>query len=384
MRKKRKRRPVFRATKLTKSQILDGADDWYARRGSWPHQYSGLIPGALGEQWRRVDYSLRYGLRGLPGKSSLAQLLAERRGVRNLHDLPRLTISKILAWADEHFRRSGEWPAIESGAIIGTKGETWAGINASLRNGGRGLPGGGSLAELLARKRGVRNRSALADLSIRDILAWADAHFHRHGSWPTKKSGAVADSNGETWVAIEVALNKGNRGLPGGSSPAGFLAEHRGKRNRKALPRIALDDILAWADDHCRRYGIWPTRKSTAMIPGPAGDTWLDIDEAVRRGTRGLPGGFSLARLLAKERGVRNRKALPKLRIEQLLAWAEEHVRRTARWPSADCGEIRGSGGETWMAIESALRNGQRGLPGGSSLSRLLQEHARRVTASPR
>src|SRR5262249_6645494 len=36
---------------------------------------------------------------GLTGGSSLAQLLAERRGVRNHLRLPRLTVEQIAAWA---------------------------------------------------------------------------------------------------------------------------------------------------------------------------------------------------------------------------------------------------------------------------------------------
>jgi hypothetical protein len=45
---------------------------------------SGVIKDDLAETWRRVDNGLRYGLRGLPGGSSLARLLDEKRGVRNV------------------------------------------------------------------------------------------------------------------------------------------------------------------------------------------------------------------------------------------------------------------------------------------------------------
>jgi hypothetical protein len=81
-------------------------------------------------------------------RSSLAKLLAEHRSVRNIHDLPSLTIEQILAWADEHKTTTGVWPGKESGAVTGAN-ETWAGINAALSRGNRGLPGGSSLAKLL-------------------------------------------------------------------------------------------------------------------------------------------------------------------------------------------------------------------------------------------
>ena len=40
----------------------------------------GPIPEVPGEQWRNVDAALREGFRGLPGGSSLTQLLTEGRG----------------------------------------------------------------------------------------------------------------------------------------------------------------------------------------------------------------------------------------------------------------------------------------------------------------
>src|SRR5262245_5533659 len=119
MRKKRYRRKrlAFRAAELCEAQILAWADDWHERVGRWPHDHSGKIPGSIGENWRKVSNALRLGLRGLPGKSSLAQLLAQQRGVRNSHGLPDLAVGKILAWADAHFRRTGQWPKVVSGPI---------------------------------------------------------------------------------------------------------------------------------------------------------------------------------------------------------------------------------------------------------------------------
>ena len=66
---------------LKLSQILRWADNYHRRTGQWPVDSSGPIPEAPGTTWRAVDQSLRRGFRGLPGKSSLARLLHERRGV---------------------------------------------------------------------------------------------------------------------------------------------------------------------------------------------------------------------------------------------------------------------------------------------------------------
>src|SRR5262245_65187671 len=65
----------------------------------------------------------------------------------------------------------------------------------------------------------------------------------------------------------------------------------------------------------------------------------------------------------------------PRLTVEQILAWADAHHRRTGRWPIASGGRIPGADNENWQGIDGALRFGRRGLTGGLSLRRLLAEH---------
>jgi hypothetical protein len=51
----------------SESQILTWGDARRARTGQWPRMDSGLVRDQLGDNWRRVDTALRYGLRGLAG-----------------------------------------------------------------------------------------------------------------------------------------------------------------------------------------------------------------------------------------------------------------------------------------------------------------------------
>jgi hypothetical protein len=104
-----------------------------------------------------VEMALSLGARGFPGGSSLIQLLVERRGIRNRKRPPPLTIPQILAWADAHHTRVGEWPAESSGPVAESPEDSWRTISRALRNGRRALPGGSSLAQLLAQERGVSN-----------------------------------------------------------------------------------------------------------------------------------------------------------------------------------------------------------------------------------
>jgi superfamily II DNA or RNA helicase len=356
---------------ITIEQILRLADAHHLKCGRWPNVESGEVDSSPGETWRGIHGVLYKGGRGLPGGSSLAQLLAEHRGVRNRLALPDLTDGKILAWADAHYREHGEWPKLSSGPVTGAPGEKWGNVNACLHNGGRGLPGGSSLARLLAEHRGVRNVHSLPDLKPQNILRLADAHFHAHGEWPKAKSGEVSGMPGETWTGIDIALSRGTRGLPGGSSLAQLLTGHRGVRNRLALPDLTDEKILAWADAHYREHGEWPKQVS-GPVSGVPGEKWANINASLHAGGRGLPGGSSLARLLAQHRGVRNRLALPDLTDEKILAWADAHYREHGEWPRGKSGEVMNEPGQTWTGIDVALSQGCRGLPGGSSLAKLI------------
>jgi hypothetical protein len=59
---------------------------------------------------------------------------------------------------------------------------------------------------------------------------------------------------------------------------------------------------VAWAEAHRRRNGRWPSSGS-GTVAGAAGETWRGLDQALRAGYRGLPGGSSLAGLLRRHAG---------------------------------------------------------------------------------
>jgi len=289
----------------------------------------------------------------------------------------KLTITQILTWADEFHRQHGSWPRKESGPIPGTD-EGWQNIDRALRMGWRGLARS-SLPKLLALHRGYRNKKGLPKLTEMQIVHWAEAWRRKTKRYPKRHSGPVPGVPGETWARINNALVHGLRGLPGGSSLARLLAEYRSVRNDKQLPRFTIPGILAWVDAYRRRTGAWP-RYTSGKIEG-TDETWTAVDMALRNGLRGLPGGSSLAQLLAQQRGVKNEKRLPPLTVNGIWAWMVSHHCRTGQWPTAHSGRVIGTRWETWAGVAAALRRGRRALKGTSSLKQLrlnkLAEHAR-------
>jgi hypothetical protein len=248
---------------------------------------------------------------------------------------------------------------------------------------------GGTLTTAKGSGRGRGGASRRPDLSVEQILEWVDAHRRRTGSWPTTKSGPVADVPGETWIAINASLYVGRRGLPGGASLPRLLAEWRGVDMRASLrnprrphwkheprPRMSVPEILQWADMRHLVTGRWP-RVSSPPKGLPLGESWAAVNSALGQGLRGLPGGMTLAAVLMEHRGVRNKQGLPPLTVEEILAWADAHHEATGEWPRIDSGPVAGAPtvGDTWAYIHDALSRGLRGLPGGSTLVRLLAEH---------
>lgn len=286
---------------ITEEQILQWADDYFQTNGRWPNKSSDKVKEGLGETWSGINAALRLGLRGLQGGCTLAQLLAEKRGYLYSRNRPKLTTSQILGWADAYKAQHGEWPFRNSGAINDAPGETWGAINAALLQGSRGLPGGRSLAQLMAEKRGYRNPKARSKLTINNILSWADAHHERYGEWPTAASGQVHGEPGEKWSGINRSLYRGQRGLPANLSLARLLGEKRGVRRTWQRPELTEKQILRWADEYFAKHKKWP-RTSSGTVEGTSGENWSAINQALGKGVRGLPGGGSLSKLLKPRR----------------------------------------------------------------------------------
>jgi len=301
----------------------------------------------------------------MPGGDSLTRFLIRHRGIRSERYLQALDLSRILAWADDYRRRHGRWPSRSSGAVADSDGDTWQGIDDALRVGLRGLPGGSSLAKLLEQERHASNVRHLPDLNIPHILQWAYAHRAVHGCWPTRRSGAIPGNEVDTWATIATALYRGIRGIPEPTSLARLLAKHRGRRTQLDASPHSVNQILEWADRWCEERGTWPGQ-SSGPIPNAQGETWRAVDWALHAGFRGLPGGDSLAGLLTRYRGVRSRAHRPKLELMQIRAWAEAYRAKHGKWPTGNSGPVEAAEGESWRAIDMALKGGRRGLPGGS------------------
>ena len=284
----------------------------------------------------------------------------------------------------------------------------WNCVDQCLRNGGRGLPGGSSLYQLLvahglkggkidwdAQPLGECADSELAEnleiskeavqkqRSDRGIPAFNLAHelttdsilddclryFKKHKRYPTQRDGAK-------WKNIHQALRNGHRGLPGGSSLHQLLVYHGFKKETKLeVGSLTEIQIVKAAKVYHKKHGKWPSLSSVDAARGfDFKVSWRSINSALRGGFRGLPGGSSLHQLLV-DHGLIDE--VTNLTEVQIVKAAKAHHKKHGKYPSSISGDASGFFGfkATWMSIHSALKGGCRGLPGGSSLSLLKKKH---------
>jgi hypothetical protein len=225
-----------------------------------------------------------------------------------------------------------------------------------------------------AQPRRIRSKPSprRPSITLDEILARADAWYAANGCWPRARDD-------RDWQSIDNALRYGTRGLPGGSTLQKVLVEHRGVLDRYRTSALTVRQIVSWAKAHHKRTGSYPTARSGAIVERPD-VTWRTIDHALQQGRYGVPRGSSLAQLLAQKLNIRTRAVIPRLTEEAILKWAEGHKRQTGGWPYAQAGPVLDAPEESWKGIDSALRFGYRGLPGGSSVHLLLVRAGKKTT----
>jgi hypothetical protein len=290
-----------------------------------------------------------------------------------------LTEERIIEAAKRHHVRTGRWPTKNSGDATEAFGfkTTWSAIHTALRFGCHGLPGGASLHRLLQPLTG--NVATLLTEGM--IINAAKLHHARTGRWPSKACGEAADDFGFeiTWLAVNTALREGYRGLAGGSTLDRLLKEisgrtPRARRGTKTTIHLTEAAILEAARRHHARTGQWPSRRSGDATQDIGHRmTWAAVSHALSFGFHGLAGGSTLTKLLqpSLSRVVRQASDLTE---ETLLQAAKRYHDRTGRWPTQVSGDATDDLGfaTKWNSIDQALRAGRNGLPGGSSLSKLL------------
>jgi hypothetical protein len=188
---------------------------------------------------------------------------------------PPLTVAQILAWADSHHARTGRWPITTSGPVPDHPGEEWVRIDAALRRGLGGLPGGDSLARLLAERRGRRLRSRKPPRTVGGDQVVRQAHGPgaRRGRGRPRGAGPGTGRRGPPSAPAAPAAG-GPRRRPLSRNRPGRC---RGARSRQSfLPhdpvwmcvpdaRRAASSAASWT----AAWELWPRTDASWATPTP-------------------------------------------------------------------------------------------------------------------
>ena len=304
----------------------------------------------------------------MSGGSSLSKLFLDR-GLKS--GKPDLTEDMIIEAAKVHLNRDGKLPYRGDATADFGFPETWANVDHALTAGGRGMPGASSLAKLFIEHE---LKSEKPDLTEEMIIVASQKCLDRTGKLPGQYAGDATADFGfpETWVSVNGALIKGRRGMSGGSSLSKLLIKYDLKPEK---PDLSEATIIAAAKKCLDCTGKLPSQHS-GDASGHFGfpETWVSVDKALRKGSRGLPGGSALPKLLIAH-GLKSEK--PDLSEATIVEAAQVYLSRTGKLPGASIGDTTIDFGfpETWVSVDQALRVGVRGLSGGSSLSQLFIRH---------
>lgn len=220
--------------------------------------------------------------------------------------------------------------------------------------------------------------------SREDLSQWITSHYAFFRELPTIRSGKIsASGNRLSWHQVQNVLIQGWDDVPAGTSLSIYLKKYRFNH----IP-LTVEKVLSWIDEYRLYAGEYPDTEGTEMILGASGETWKDIDRALREGQRGLPSGQETCTLaefikrhrLAKDKPKGTKPVLSNLNQSAIIAWAREFERATGRLPRVTDGTIPGTT-ETWAGINAAMSDGTRGFESGSTLRDFLAKH---LDAAPR
>lgn len=209
----------------------------------------------------------------------------------------QLTEPLIREWILQEFLTTQEWPSVKGGPVqVDGVADTWNAIRQAMERGGRGLPGGQSLSDLIEEvRKSIGDPTVLSEATIRE---WIIKEYEKTKRWPRPSDGQVqAEGINLPWKVVSAYLWVGKRGLPGGRRLGDLIEEVRAEYGQTT--RRTIEDVKEAIYAHHLKYKTWPTRFTDTPVPGGRFTSWHAVNAALILGRHGLPKGGTLARVVA-------------------------------------------------------------------------------------
>jgi len=339
----------------------------------------GRIPGAsdgnaykwAGTQitWAGINARLIKGHDQLQGGSSLSQLCVEM-GLRT----PPTTLPQIKKAILAYFRKTGKIPARLTGCAEEWFGFPihWKTIESRLNRGNGGLPKESPTSlQKLCTEMGLCTPPTTLPQIKKAILAY----FKKTGKAPSHNEGCAKEWFGFPiyWITITSRMTRGHSisNLPPNGLSLYRLCLKMGLPPHPVSPvsgPLTLSRVKNIILTYFNEMGTPPTINS-GDIPDLS-LSWKTLDADLRQGLKGLPKGYSLARLCKEMKLETSSEALTLGQITKaILAYYNE----TGKIPVEISGNAFNWFGFciSWQTIGNKLRYGSKNIPGNTSLEKL-------------
>lgn len=146
-----------------------------------------------------------------------------------------------------------------------------------------------------------------------------------------------------------------------------------------STPEFTREQLKGWIGRFIETHGKKPNKRDGIVeFTGSdfKGITWNAINTALNRGNRSFSPGSSLASFTETEFGIKNPKRKPTLSEDGIRELIQNFIARHGRKPQKTDGLIEHHEGNlSWQIIDRRLRDGNKGLSGGSSLAIFSETH---------
>jgi hypothetical protein len=348
-------------TRLTEDLIKSWAEDYRRINGRYPvlSSSSEVIPPEYLLNWRSINACLMQKLRGLTFGGSLFKLLHPEHKGRTLEEYLKLI-------KENKIKNQKHWCEFQSDNNydgLGFVQTPYTKLNISSKE----------WAEM-AFGKAVRGYS---DLSVRDIVDWANVFKSKHGRYPHQRdldTSMIPENFGiKKWGQVDHCLRKGHRGLPNGKSLVYLFRPSplEGDNFINEIKQVALSFFK-------KNKKLPSVTEDLSLSDGIT--QWRSVSQYLKQGLRDTKrfNYKGLKDFYKKELSVCGQEAVegivkPPLCPLSLKESIKKYIEKEKKRPWAHS-DFCHSDGTSSRNIDKYLRDGLRGFLGGSSLSKLVDE----------
>lgn len=334
---------------------------YYEKHKRKPNENSKDFILADGTSARRLASAFRRGFRGLDGGINFPTFVNQ---VLDLEEKRDINLEEVIVEIKKYYKETGKKPTTRTKEFFLPDGTSATALDLALRIGYRGLKGGSSLLDLVSESLGLRGRGQ--DIDLNEAKIEVLNYFKKYGKRPTKRCKNFLLSDGTSLENLDRFLKK-KKNKENGSSLSEFINNILGVPQKE---NFDLGEIRTEIKKYYNKKSKKPTEHSEDFFL-PDGTTARNLANSFRKGLRGLDGNISFPEFANQVLGLKEKKDLD---VSMIIKELKKYHKKNKKYPNKRDASFFLADGTSATSLDQALRMGFRGLDGGSSLAKLIEE----------